>query len=426
MGPKLDKNLANDVKSIFVNTGIDMRIRQSFNFGNIKRGRSSSDRKVTPAWKVRAGINLIKLSLSASYLVILSGDVSLNPGPTTDPCEISKKGSTGNQRAVQCDECDLWFHAKCTGITNEEFKNIAQPNINWFCGKCLFPELDSSVSSKHEMNSFKSEEKCADSDMNIRLLRGFKIAHININRLVNKIDGIKELLSIYSFDILTITETWLVPDIETDEIYVPGYSTVRRDGQSLSKSCGGGTLIFVRDGILFVVKHDTGINKEFECIWLEIKRRHCKCLTLCCAYRPGDQNIDNFISYLDQCLNDVDLNNTDVVLTGYLNINYSVKRCSLRRKLDEFALKNNLNHIVCKPTRVPELSSSTIDLILVNNKQKVVQCNVLDVSLSDQSRFLCPKRRCKKNCQQRCLNTVLLRILKRIHSYVILITYHGT
>ena len=64
----------------------------------------------------------MKLSLGASYLVLLAGDVSLNPGPIIDQCAVCKKGCRRNQRAVQCDECDLWYHAKCSGITNEDYK----------------------------------------------------------------------------------------------------------------------------------------------------------------------------------------------------------------------------------------------------------------------------------------------------------------
>ena len=113
-----DKNLANDVTSIFNVTNMDIHTLASRNSG-IKRRQCSTGIK-SPSRKVSAGINLMKLFLGASYLVLLSGDVSLNPGPMTDPCVVCKKGCRRNQRAVQCDECDLWCHAKCAGITNEE------------------------------------------------------------------------------------------------------------------------------------------------------------------------------------------------------------------------------------------------------------------------------------------------------------------
>ena len=76
----------------------------------IKRGQCLTRIK-SPSCKVSTRINLIKPFLGAGYLV-LSGDVSLNPGPITDPCVVCKKGCRRNQRMVQCDKCDLWCHAK--------------------------------------------------------------------------------------------------------------------------------------------------------------------------------------------------------------------------------------------------------------------------------------------------------------------------
>ena len=65
----------------------------------------------------------------------------------------------------------------------------------------------------------------------------------------------------------------------------------------------------------------------------------------------------------------------------------------LCRKLDEFASKHNLTQIVCKPTRVTENSSTTIDLILVNNAHRIVQCDVLCSSISDHSPVFCVLKR---------------------------------
>ena len=47
-------------------------------------------------------------------LLILCGDISSNPGPKCKhPCEICSKTVRSNQRAVQCDSCNAWYHVKC-------------------------------------------------------------------------------------------------------------------------------------------------------------------------------------------------------------------------------------------------------------------------------------------------------------------------
>ena len=97
--------------------------------------------------------------------------------------------------------------------------------------------------------------------------------------------------------------------------------------------------------------------------------------------------------YLDHCIGDMDLDNSEVVLTGDFNVDYSTKKNPLCRKRDEFASKHNLTQIVRKPTRVTENSSTTIDLILVNNAHRIVQCDVLCSSISDHSPVFCVLKR---------------------------------
>ena len=77
----------------------------------------------------------------------------------------------------------------------------------------------------------------------IRMLRGFKVGHLNVNRLFNKLDSVKELIDKYSFDILALSETWLTSEISDSEIFIKGYLIVRKDRQHSSKACGGGVLI---------------------------------------------------------------------------------------------------------------------------------------------------------------------------------------
>ena len=146
-------------------------------------------------------------------------------------------------------------------------------------------------------------------------------------------------------------------------------------------------MIFVRDGIPFVVISDL-MKDNFECLWVEIRRPKCKRMILCCSYRPDDENIDGFISSLADSLNNIDTENSDIILAGDFNADYSTKN-QLRRKLDEFVLQHSLSQIICKPTRVTENSSTTIDLIFANNTHTIVQSDVLQSSISDHSIVFC-------------------------------------
>ena len=172
-----------------------------------------------------------------------------------------------------------------------------------------------------------------------------------------------------------------------NEITIPGNSLVRKDRHRLTKSCGGGVIILVCDVIPFVVMSDL-IKHNFECLWVEIKRPKCKQMILCRSYRPDDEHTDGFISNLADSLNNIDTENYDIVLVGDFNVDYSTKN-QLRRRLDEFALQHILSQFICKPTRVTENSSTTIVLIFINNTHRIVQSDVLQSSINDNSIVFC-------------------------------------
>lgn len=107
------------------------------------------------------------------------------------------------------------------------------------------------------------------------------------------------------------------------------------------------------------------------------------------VYRPGYLNIKDLTKALTRFLDKTDLDKVETIILGDFNVDYSAKRNPLRRRLDEFAFSFNLTQIISKPTRVTETSKSTIDLILVNNTHKIVQCDVLDSSISDHNVIFC-------------------------------------
>ena len=112
-----------------------------------------------------------------------------------------------------------------------------------------------------EQNSNLSRE----SSTFLPSMRGVKLTSLNITSLPKQIDDLRVLLSDNPFDILSINEKRL-DDSVSDEVYIPGYDIIRRDGE-YSGRFGGGVRIYVRPNINFSLRPDlSDINLENICI----------------------------------------------------------------------------------------------------------------------------------------------------------------
>lgn len=176
-------------------------------------------------------------------------------------------------------------------------QSVAKPNGTNSAGST---RSISSVVKAHLNSSYALMMICLSNDVslnpgptvlqsaNLPTIRGFKISHLNVRSITHKMDSIRLLLKDKTFDIFTVSETWLNPRITDAEITIPGYSVVRKDRTSR----GGGVAIFIRDEIPFKIRRDIATNTaNYESLLIEINRHKCKKQFVCCIYKPPDYRV---------------------------------------------------------------------------------------------------------------------------------------
>ena len=95
----------------------DLRKNAGVTTNGTRKGLPLSD-------KLRSMLCLTNLSMCAWYLILLSGDIQMNPGPTRrveDPCSVCSKGC--RTKGILCDSCDSWYHTKCIDMSNVDMKH---------------------------------------------------------------------------------------------------------------------------------------------------------------------------------------------------------------------------------------------------------------------------------------------------------------
>ena len=97
---------------------------------------------------------------------------------------------------------------------------------------------------------------------------------VNTRSILPKIDSLRLLVKDNPFDVFSISETWLKPSISDSEVAIPGYSIVRMDRHG---KIGGGTAIYIRDGLPFKTQSDL-MNNTLENCMVEILRPLKNCL----------------------------------------------------------------------------------------------------------------------------------------------------
>ena len=86
-------------------------------------------------------MNYTKHKSFYKFLLLVSGDISLNPGPTKYPCAICDRGV---RKGVFCTNCKMWVHQKCEGISNIEYRRLSkipEDIFSYTCRKCAVSDV---------------------------------------------------------------------------------------------------------------------------------------------------------------------------------------------------------------------------------------------------------------------------------------------
>ena len=145
------------------------------------------------------------------------------------------------------------------------------------------------------------------------------------------------------------------------EVQIPGFACVRKDREDGAK--GGGNIAYIRDGLPFRIRHDLN-NDNNECLWFEIARQKCKPILICSVYKAPNADLESFIPSLEDTLLKLDYSNSDLVLIGDFNVDFSPckdKQNPAKQKLLNFTRSLELSQLVKEPTRTTDTSQATID-----------------------------------------------------------------
>ncbi|XP_072051753.1 uncharacterized protein [Amphiura filiformis] len=373
----------------------------------------------------------------AILLLMQAGDCELNPGPFDDscskfPCVVCNLPCTWEQRAIQCDECEGWYHSSCMGMNTLNYEVLGNCSISWTCCNCGLPNFSTSLFSQWTLetsNSFSSLSNVSEDDVGplsppvassspkcslpkkqkptIRKCkkpqpkRQLKVMVVNFQSVKNKVAGLAACLDIHEPDIVLGSETWLNPDVGSKELFPGNYTVIRKD----RKDSHGGVLIALKNDLVFTHKPDLDANCEI--LWAQVQLVGCKTLTICSFYRPPDKKESQYLQELHDSLAKIENPNEGILwLGGDFNlgdINWTDQSIrpgpnprSVCQQLIDIANNFNLEQVVNKPTR----NQNILDLFFVNN-ETLVEKSCVFPGISDHDGIpiitmnLSPKR-CKQ------------------------------
>lgn len=319
-------------------------------------------------------------------LLIISGDVALNPGPVKCPCGGCARPVGKNHRAIYCDSCYFWWHIKCASVSPETYRSLGESDDPWTCKSCDSHILNISASIFDpemiiEDPSNSSNIKSESPFQELRLLRKthinkFIVCHLNINSLKGKFCEIYELLSDKIVDLLFISETKLDSSYYDSNFNVPGYKLERRDRDSH----GGGLASFIRSDIPARRRKDLE-SSHLENITYDVTLNKTK-WSFICVYKPPSMQDSIFSNHVETLLDKNVAMFDNFMLLGDLNQNLlcDKKGSTLLDLIDIFNLKSLLKSPTCF---MKNCTPSLVDVMLTNNSKLCIGTFNFPTGISD-------------------------------------------
>lgn len=145
------------------------------------------------------------------------------------------------------------------------------------------------------------------------------IYYQNVRGLRSKTTQFRLGMFASNWDIVALTETWLIESIGSAELFPPEYQVFRRDRCELRTglSRGGGVLVAVAPHIK--VTRLLQLEDEGENIWLKLEMSNKKRLVISNSYFPPNSPLHVYLSYFEKLYN-LNLNNENLLLLGDYNL----------------------------------------------------------------------------------------------------------
>ncbi|XP_048586113.1 uncharacterized protein LOC125568277 [Nematostella vectensis] len=352
-------------------------------------------------------------------LLLLGGDIQLNPGPKLKfPCGSCNKPVKSNQKGIQCDNCNLWYHTRCCSINDDLYYTLTASSCTWLCVSCGFPSFSSSLfesSSIELQNSFSSLDSLHQDTQNISssTIRSPETSPLDsssrnssntrkqskekLTGMILNCNGLKgtdhitkfqALINLHDPDFILGTESKLCHDISTYSIFSQNYSVFRRDRNKFE----GGVFQAIKSDLVCTEEPDFEVD-NCEIIWTSLKLANRKSIYMSSYYRPPNQPsdaIDNLNESIRRVFNKVK-NFPNIIIGGDFNLgdiewNSSAPTptnpatASLHQKflqtIDDFSLSQHV-----KTTTRPS-SGKTLDLLLTTYPNVIVNTSTAS-GLSD-------------------------------------------
>ena len=179
------------------------------------------------------------------FALFLSGDIQLNPGPSSDICFVCKRAL--NKISFCCIECELTTHKKCNNTVFFD-SDICSDCKRW--EKLPFHNVSFCIDNSSNTESSLLEDYLPlilshnqgwkvfkDKDMHFR--------HLNRNSLLSKIEELRTPAFNTNISVLGITETKLDNTVSNGELKIDGYNLL----QSGRNKSGNGVACYIKNNI---------------------------------------------------------------------------------------------------------------------------------------------------------------------------------
>ena len=148
------------------------------------------------------------------------------------------------------------------------------------------------------------------------------VAHLNVRSVASRENFylLKQTVTTHSFDIFTVSESWLDRTVCDADILIPGHTTFRQDRGPHKR--GGGVLVYVKDiyKACVIEKWSSVSESNFQQLWLKVQCKKFKSFLLCTVYRSPAAPIDFYENLSETFVHSL-LHGSNVIILGDLNCN---------------------------------------------------------------------------------------------------------